>query len=316
MWILYQILFFISIKLKNHFIYPRNYIIMLSAKFKRRYGTLQQAWEAIVAAWNAVVAQITTWHVIIDIIDIAIVAFIIYWLTKFIISRRAGKLALGVVIFIVFFIVSQALQMKALSHVLSALASVGIIAIIIIFQPEIRIVLEKFGAVSFIKNFTETKNSKTKQTIIASLCEGVEQLANSYTGALIVIERSVQLPDEVKSGTIINADVSPTLMRSIFFNKSPMHDGAVIIRNGRIYAAGCFLPISTQEDIVKELGSRHRSAIGMSENSDAVVIVVSEETGTISLAIDGQLKRNYDKMNLEEELNKLLPDSLFNSKQK
>ncbi len=299
----------ISIKLKNYFIYQEIYIIMLSANSERRYGTLQQAWDAIVA-------QLSSWHVIIDIIDIAIVAFIIYWLTKFIISRRAGKLALGVVIFIAFLIISQALQMKALSHVLSALASVGIIAIIIIFQPEIRIVLEKFGAVSFIKNFTETKNSKTKQAIITSLCEGVEQLANSYTGALIVIERSVKLPDEIKSGTIVNADISPTLMRSIFFNKSPMHDGAIIIRGGRIYAAGCFLPISTQEDIVKELGSRHRSAIGMSENSDAVVIVVSEETGTISVAIDGQLKRNYDKMNLEEELNKLLPDSLFNSKQK
>lgn len=267
-------------------------------------------------AWEAIVAQLSSWHVIIDIIDILLVAIIIYWLTKFIISRRAGKLALGVAIFILAVIVSHALQMKALYFILSALASVGIVAIIIIFQPEIRIVLEKFGAVSFIKNFTETKGSKTKQAIISSLCEGVESLANSYTGALIVLERSVLLADEINSGVIVNADVSPTLLRSIFFNKSPMHDGAVIIRNGRLYAAGCFLPISTQEDIVKELGSRHRSAIGMSENSDAVVIVVSEETGTISVAIDGQLKRNFDKLNLEEELNKLLPDSLFNAKTK
>jgi diadenylate cyclase len=267
-------------------------------------------------AWEAIVAQISSWHVIIDIIDILLVAIIIYFLTKFIISRRAGKLALGVLIFMVFLLLSEVLEMKALHFILAALASVGIVALIIIFQPEIRTILEKFGAVSFIKNFTETKNSKTKNAIISSLCEGVEQLANSYTGALIVIERSVQLADEVKSGTIINADVSPTLMRSIFFNKSPMHDGAIIVRGGRIYAAGCFLPISTQENIVKELGSRHRSAIGMSENSDAVVVVVSEETGTISVAIDGQLKRNYDRMNLEEELNKLLPDSLFNGKLK
>ena len=155
-----------------------------------------------------------------------------------------------------------------------------------------------------------------KHNAITAICEAASELSREYTGALIVIERSTPLGEIIKTGTVINADVNVSLLKNIFFNKAPLHDGAVIIRGGRICAAGCFLPMSTNDDIIKDLGTRHRSAIGMSENSDAIIIVVSEETGTISLAIDGQLRRNYDYNTLKTELSNLLRDDDAEKKSK
>ncbi len=140
-------------------------------------------------------------------------------------------------------------------------------------------------------------------------CEAVQELSRDSTGALIVIERDTPLGDIAKTGTVVNADIGVALIKNIFFNKAPLHDGAMIIKNQRVYAAGCFLPLSTKEDIIKDLGTRHRAAIGMSENSDAIVIVVSEETGTISLAVDGKLRRNYDYSTLKKELKHILGES-------
>lgn len=253
-----------------------------------------------------------------DIIDIIVVAIIFYYVVKLIRNRRAGRLALGVVLVLLLWFVSSSeiLGMSGLNRILSVIVSEGLIIIAITFQQEIRAALEKIGGVSFIKNISEARNAPNKHKTIDELCEAATELSREYTGALIVIERSTPLGDIIKTGTVVNADVNVSLLKNIFFNKAPLHDGAVVIRGGRICAAGCFLPMSTNDDIIKDLGTRHRSAIGMSENSDAVVIVVSEETGTVSLAIDGQLRRNYDYNSLKTELASLLKDSDMMKKSK
>lgn len=247
---------------------------------------------------------------LIDILDIAVVSILIYYIIKFIRDRRASKLALGVLMVLIVVIISDILDMRALKFLLSNIVQIGLISLIIIFQPELRSALEKMGGSPFrsIKNAGETKSSQSKHTAINNICEAASELSKEYTGALIVIERSTPLGDIIKTGTVVNADVTVPLLRNIFYNKAPLHDGAVVIKNCRIYAAGCFLPMSTNDDIIKDLGTRHRSAIGMSENSDAVIVVVSEETGTISIAVDGQLKRNYDLGTLKTELSALLGD--------
>ncbi|MBQ9511050.1 MAG: diadenylate cyclase CdaA [Clostridia bacterium] len=260
--------------------------------------------------------QFKSIHIIVDIIDIAIVSVIIFAVIKFIRDRRASRLALGVLFIVLMMAISELLNMHALKFLISNIIQIGLIALVIIFQPELRSALEKFGAVSFIKNISESKSSASKHRVITEICETASELSREYTGALIVIERSTPLGDIIKTGTLVNADVNVSLLKNIFFNKAPLHDGAVVIRGGRIYAAGCFLPLSTNEDIIKDLGTRHRSAIGMSENSDALVIVVSEETGTISLAIDGQLRRNYDYNTLKNELSNLLKDDEGTKKRK
>ncbi len=244
----------------------------------------------------------------IDIIDILLVSLIIYALIKFIRERRASKLATGVVFILALLLISSVLEMRAMSFLLSNVVQVGLIALVILFQPELRAALEKVGSNSF-KTFTSklTKEKEiAKSDNIANICQAVSELAREYTGALIIIERKTPLGDIIKTGTVINADICVEMLKNIFFNKAPMHDGAVVIHNNRIYAAGCFLPMSKNDDIIKDLGTRHRSAIGMSEESDAVVIVVSEETGTISIALDGELRRNYDYNSLKHELTGLL----------
>ncbi len=244
----------------------------------------------------------------IDIIDIILVSLIIYAIIKFIRERRASKLAIGVVIVLGMLLVSLVFEMRAMTFLLSNVVQVGLIALVIIFQPELRAALEKVGSNSFktFKNRLSKEKELAKNNSIDNICQAVTELAREYTGALIIIERTTPLGDIIKTGTVINADICVEMLKNIFFNKAPMHDGAVVIHNDRIYAAGCFLPMSKNDDIIKDLGTRHRSAIGMSEESDAVVIVVSEETGTISIALDGELRRNYDYNSLKHELGILL----------
>ena len=247
----------------------------------------------------------------VDLLDILIVSVMIYYVVKFIRDRRASKLAIGICLILAMLFISNMLDMRAMEFLLSNIVQVGLIALLIIFQPELRSALEKVGGTSFktLKNTVAPKDkdhSKAKTDGIANICQAVCELSQEYTGALIIIERNTPLGDIIKTGTVINADICVSMLKNIFFNKAPMHDGAVVIRNNREYAAGCFLPISTNDDIIKDLGTRHRSAIGMSENSDAVVIVVSEETGTISIALNGELRRNYDYNTLKNELVSLL----------
>ncbi len=247
---------------------------------------------------------------IIDFIDIAIVAILFYYIYKFIRERRAGKLAAGLLILLALLLFSNLLNMHAMQFLLQNVFQVGMIAVIVVFQPELRSALEKMGSEPLrgLRSIGESKSSERTQTLvmISEVTEAVCDMSLDKTGALIVIERTTKLGDIVKSGTIINANPTTFLIRNIFFNKAPLHDGAMIIREGRLYAAGCFLPLSTNTDIIKDLGTRHRAAIGMSENSDAVIVVVSEETGTISVAVEGQLRRNFSYNSLKNELTGLL----------
>ncbi len=244
----------------------------------------------------------------IDFLDIFIVAFLFYWIFKFVRDRRAGKLLIGLVFLTVLLFLSDLLVMRALNFILNAIFSVGIVAVVIVFQPELRTALEKVGGES-LKNFKGKLDSDEEAELRAAISEisiAAASLSQSKTGALIVFERSTRLGDYIRTGTIVDAVTSSFLLGNIFFNKAPLHDGAVIIRNSRIHAAGCFLPLSSNNEIVKELGTRHRAAIGMSENSDAVVLVVSEENGVISVAMEGKLRRHFNQKTLETYLTKQL----------
>ena len=245
---------------------------------------------------------------IIDILDIALVSVMLFFAFRFIRERRAGKLALGIVLLFLIMIISDVLEMYVTRFFLQNVFQVGILVLIVLFQPEIRSALEKIGGepIKSIKGIGEQKDSTETLAVIREISETMQDLAEEKTGALLVFERTTKLGDIVKTGTVLNADVSSFLLKNIFFNKAPMHDGATIISGNRIYSAGCFLPLSLNDSIIKDLGTRHRAGIGMSENSDAVVIIVSEETGTISVAVDGKLKRGYDADTLSAELEGLL----------
>lgn len=238
---------------------------------------------------------------IIDVIDILIVAFLFYWVFKFVRDRRAGKLLVGLIFLALLLFLSDLLAMRALNFILTTLFSVGIVAIVIVFQPELRTALEKMGGepLKNLKGRLDGEQENEIRSAISEICVAASNLSQSKTGALIVFERSTRLGDYIRTGTVVDAVASSFLLGNIFYNKAPLHDGAVIIRNGRVHAAGCFLPLSSNSEIIKELGTRHRAAIGMSENSDAVVLVVSEETGTISVAVEGNLKRHFNKKTLE-----------------
>lgn len=244
-----------------------------------------------------------------DVIDILLVSVLFYYITLFIKERRAGKLAVGIALLFAILGISALFRLNVLAYILSNIVQVGLLAVFIIFQPEIRSMLEKMGNESF-KNLTIRENTDDSEThkSIEALCTTAQELAATKTGALIVIERGTKLGDNIKTGVIVNADINVFLLKNIFFNKAPLHDGAVIIRDNRIYACGCFLPLSYNANIIRNIGTRHRAAIGMSENSDALVIVVSEETGTISVAKGGNLTRGLDFYSLKEELENELID--------
>ncbi|MBQ3195792.1 MAG: diadenylate cyclase CdaA [Clostridia bacterium] len=260
--------------------------------------------------WNQIVETISSveFSPINDIIDILLVTVIIYTAFKFLRDRRAGKLVVGVILFFVLLLISNALELRALSFLLQSITQAGLVALIILFQPEFRSALEKVGTGSIknIKGMFSGAGMKEVVVGIQELRKATENLSATKTGALIVIECETKLGDVIKSGTVIDADISSMLIGNIFYNKAPLHDGAMLIRNNRLYAAGCFLPLSQDPDIMKELGTRHRAAIGITEVSDAVVIIVSEETGIISVARDGNLERGLSGAALEKLLLDLL----------
>lgn len=241
---------------------------------------------------------------VIDVIDILLVSVLLYYVINFFRDRRAGKLAVGVAFLLLALLVSNLLEMRATSFILEAIVSVGVLALIIIFQPELRTLLEKMGrnSLSGLNKLVDFRDTDEQIRIINEVSGAAADLSDAKTGALIVIERATKLGDEIRTGIELNADVSAQLIRNIFFNKAPLHDGAMILRDGRIFACGCFLPLSANPEVDKRLGTRHRAALGVSEVSDAVVIVVSEETGTVSIARDGKLSRGFDKYTLQNEL--------------
>jgi diadenylate cyclase len=242
-----------------------------------------------------------------DIVDILVVAVIFFCAIRFLHERRATKIVVGIALILVLMLVGNIFEMSLLNFLLSNVSQVGFIAIIVVFQPELRSALEKMGkgAGRFgnrLKGMNESKVGDFVVDIARTACE----LSASKTGALIVIERDTNLENMIKDGTVIDAKVSPRLLGNIFYNKAPLHDGAVIIRDFRVHMAGCVLPLSEENEALKNLGTRHRAGVGMSEKSDAVVIIVSEETGIISIALDGNLKRGFTEKSFIEYMRSVL----------
>ena len=243
-----------------------------------------------------------------DILDIAIVSVIFYYTYRFVRDRRAGKLAVGILLIILAMFISNILEMKVLSFLIENVVQVGVIGVVILFQSELRAFLEKMGGTSIISGRNKKDKRRLSHTVrcIDAVVEAVSDFSAEKTGALIIFERTTKLGDVIKTGTVIDAEASSFLLKNIFFNKSPLHDGALVIRRNRFYSAGCVLPLSMNPEIVKDLGTRHRAGIGMSEDSDCVSVIVSEETGIVSIAVDGKLTRDYDSVTLKRELVTLL----------
>ena len=248
-----------------------------------------------------IIANITADISIFDIIDILVVAFIVYKILGFIKDTRAQQLVKGILVLVAVFLLSGLLQLNTLNWMLRSAMTVGIIALVILFQPELRRALERVGSAGFLAERFLGDKSKAKN-VVDSFVDAVNSFSATRTGALIVIEREVSLGDVAENGTVLNADVSAELLGNIFYKGSPLHDGAAIIRGEKIFAAGCVLPLTARLDISKDLGTRHRAAIGITENSDAVAIVVSEENGIISVARDGKINRFLDSKALEKFL--------------
>ena len=235
-----------------------------------------------------------------DIIDILIVSYIIYKILGFVRSSRAEQLAKGLVIIIIIAFLSNLLNLYITNWIFTGILGVGLVALIVVFQPELRRALEYIGRGKFSRQFS------LKQEDIADnvdhIVDAVEYFAGRKEGAIIVIERETALQDIADTGTILDAELSTPLIENIFYKGSPLHDGAAILRSDRILAAGCVLPLTQNKNLSKDLGTRHRAGLGISEVSDAVAIIVSEETGIISVAKDGKLSRFLDAKTVEKIL--------------
>lgn len=272
--------------------------------------------RSAIISFFSVLQTIEVW----DVIDVIIVTFLIYQLLILVKQTRAAQLLKGVVVLIASYALSVQLGLKTLSFLLENLLQFGFIALVVVFQPEIRRALEKMGtggifATSlFRKKTAEEEEIERLRKAIAAICDGAQRMSEKQTGALMVLERFSSLSEIKRSGTVVDADITPELIGTIFYDGSPLHDGAVVINNSRISSAGCVLPLSDNLEISKDMGTRHRAALGLSEVSDAVTIVVSEETGIVSLAKSGVLIRNLDRQTLYNLLTKefvepLLPDA-------
>lgn len=266
--------------------------------------------------WNDlknVIASMTP----IDGLDILVLTVIIYALITWMKETRAEQLVKGIAVLTISYLIAAMLEMKAITFLLSKTFDVGLLALLIMFQPELRRALEKVGHTKVGQLGVFQLGSDLNDDVVAkwntaieAICDACEDLSATTTGALIVIERQTKLGEQIDTGTVMNALPSKEVFGNIFYPKTPLHDGAVIMRDGIILAAACFLPKPQKEEFInKQLGSRHRAAIGMSENSDALVVVVSEETGCISVAENGALTRNLTRDSLKKLLRtKLLPE--------
>lgn len=254
-----------------------------------------------------------------DILDIIIIAYIIYKAVGFFKETRAKILIKGLIFLLLVWVMAQWFDLISLKWVLVKFFDYAIIAIAIIFQPELRHALERMGHSSFgwIGNNHESAGNEKIKSSIDDVCKACSSMSEDRVGALIVFERSTPLGEITATGTGINADVSQELMKNLFYPKSPLHDGGVIVRKDTILAAGCILPLTANNELSKELGTRHRAAVGMSESSDAVVVVVSEETGKISVCINGTIERGLNMVTLKEKLyNELLTEENYNNQRK
>lgn len=247
------------------------------------------------------VRNITSGIGITDVLDILIVAFLVYKILDFIRETRAEQLAKGLIVFIGATLASDVCHLYTLHWILSGTMTVGLIALVVIFQPELRRGLEYLGRSKLPTVFNQVDKEEAKH-IINEFVRAIESMSSSKTGALIIIERETLLNEIVETGTVIDAQISEQLIGNIFYEGSPLHDGALIVRGDRLRAAGCVLPLTQNKELSKELGTRHRAGIGITENSDALTIIVSEETGVISIAQNGKLTRFLDIKSVEKTL--------------
>ena len=240
-----------------------------------------------------------------SILDIVVVAYIFYKGYSLIKETRAEQLLKGIILMIILIPISYILKLEMLNFILNKTLTVGLLSVVIIFQPEIRRALEQIGRSAF-EEIHNIQDAEKRNITVNEIVSAVGNLADSKTGALLVVEQATRLGDILNSGTVLDANITSNLLENIFVVNTPLHDGATIIRKDRILASGCVLPLTNNTTIDKKLGTRHRAAIGLSEISDAIVIIVSEETGIISLAINGRLTRSYDKEKLRIILLKMM----------
>lgn len=274
--------------------------------------------DAMIEFFTVLLALIRqfTWK---DALDILVVTFIIYSAVKLVRETRAGQLVKGLLILVAVYLMAWYLDLTMLNELLNYFFQFTVVAFLVIFQPEIRRALEQVGRsgknLPFGGRDREEENSQTRRAInaVADACMNLQRLR---MGALIVFERETKLGEIIDTGTIVEAKPSAPIIGNIFFSKAPLHDGAMIIRDGVVYAAGCILPLTSNDSVSVDLGTRHRAALGMSENSDAVVVVVSEETGQVSIALNGILTRNYTRETLVNELESLLLEEKSSSEKK
>lgn len=274
----------------------------------KEVNALNKVFEAI-ASWWEWMASIVMNFQFKDAVDIIIVAFLIYGVVKLVRETRAGQLVKGLFLLVVLFIISSYFNLVMVSRVLAYFFQFAFVAILIVFQPEIRKALEQVGRNNVGQSIAAVVTGRDRsydraqiRKAINAVVDGVGILQQLKMGALIVFERKTKLGDIIETGTQINCEPSGQIVGNIFFNKAPLHDGAMIIRDGMIHAAGCILPLTKNTSVSAELGTRHRAALGVSEESDAVVVVVSEETGQISVAVNGVLARRFTRDTLRDVL--------------
>ena len=237
-----------------------------------------------------------------DLLDMAIIAFGIYHLFRFVRRSRSGQVVKAIALIVVAMALANLLHLRVIRTVLNNAVELGVIALIILFQPELRRFLEQMGSGKIKELFVAESYSNDLETAVKETVDAYAALSRDKVGALMVFERRTLLDDVLKTGTTLDCQVSAQLLKNLFWNKAPLHDGAVIVRGGRIVGAGCMLPLSGNVNLSRDLGMRHRAGIGVSENSDAVVAIVSEETGSISVAVNGMLKRHLSPETLERIL--------------
>ena len=265
--------------------------------------------NAIYSVWNQIVYAISNIRIPFDILDILVISYVLYKSIVYLRDNRAGQLVKGLLILFVIYFIADWWELATTSWILSKVVDSVIIVAAVVFQPELRRILEKVGNANFKKGQMFDNEYDNLAFCIDNVSKAAAIMQEKKIGALIVFEKNTQLGEIINTGTVIDAESSVSIINNVFFPKSPLHDGAMIIRNGRIYAAGCILPLTQREDLSLQLGTRHRAAIGMTENSDAIVLVVSEETGIISLVVNGHITRNYNAVSAGAELKRLLLDA-------
>ena len=258
---------------------------------------------------NSIIANFQTFKLV-DLLDILVIAFLIYQLLGIVNRTRAGQLAKGALLVLVVYLVANILNMRTVTWLLNSLLQVGLLTLVVLFQPEIRRALERMGQTdqwagklfNMKGRYNDPSLKGAWRSAIIAICDAAERFSETKTGALIVLERHTNLSEIVRTGTPVNSAVNLEVLGTIFYEGTPLHDGAAIIENGRIKAAGCVLPLSNNLDLGKDMGTRHRACLGIAENSDAIAIVVSEETGIISMAKNGVLIRHFDRQTLYTRL--------------